>query len=153
MTAIHADEVEQVVNQLITRLIKSTITAVEHTDALVIAVWNMTADVCAETAQVCRDGGDTHRHTFHRRVAPGLVVAGEDAHVAAADQLLVIQMNQRTGRRDKLRMEHHLHRIIRAVEQMAMAEMFKHRIGCIVDQIVRDNRRGLSGAPGVHGAF
>src|SRR6185437_592551 len=109
--------------------------------------------ISAEAAQIGRHRRQAQRDAFHRRVAPRLVVAGENAHVAAAHELLVIEADDRAGRADELRMENHLYRIVGGVEKMPMAEVPKHWVTAIVDQIVRHDQRLAMRSPGMKRAL
>ena len=71
----------------------------------------MTAlDEAAEAREVGGDGGDAEGGALGRGVAPGLVVGGEDAHVAAPHKLLVTQAQQRVVGVEEVGVENNLGR-------------------------------------------
>ena len=56
--------------------------------------------------------GYPHDGAFGGGVAPGFVVAGEDAEVTAPDELVVIDAEQRIGRNEKFGVENHFDAIL-----------------------------------------
>ena len=95
--------------------------------------------------------GDAHDGALCGGVAPGLVVAGEDAHVAAPHEVVVVQPEQRVGGGQELGVEDYLHPVRTVVEQLAPGQ------GDIVGGAATESGEagggaGAGGAGGARGA-
>src|SRR5580693_6682725 len=110
-------------------------------------VGDVVLDVGAEAAEIGGHGGEAKGGAFHGGVTPGFVVAGEDAHVAAADELLVVQVQQRAGGSDELGVKDDLYGVVLRVEQIPMTEMLENGVLGVVDEIVSNDRWLWAGAP------
>ena len=86
--------------------------------------------------EVGGDGGHAHDGALGRGVAPGLVVAGEHAQVAAAHKLLVAQTEQRVVRVQEVGMEYDLDPILRTVQEAASLQSLQDRILVIRNHVV-----------------
>ena len=113
--------------------------SVDDVDTVGCGVRDLLLHEAPEARQVCSDAGDAHDGALCRGVAPGLVVTGEDAHVAAADKLLVVQAEQGVGRRQELRVENDFDPVRPVVEQLTPPEGVHHR----VDRVFRLEEHAL----------
>ena len=91
--------------------------------------------------EVGGDGGHAHDGALGRGVAPGLVVAGEHAEVAATHKLLVAQTEQRVVRVQKVGMEYNLDPVLGAVQETASLQSLQDRILFIRNYVVSCDRR------------
>ena len=86
--------------------------------------------------------GDAHDCALGRGVAPRLIVGGEDAHVAAADEVVVVEAEERVGGGEELGVEDHLDPVRPLVEELAPPDAGEHRVLLVVDHIVGGDGRG-----------
>ena len=61
--------------------------------------------------------------------------------MAAADELVVIQADQRAGGGEEVGVEDDLDRIVRGVEQAAMTQMLEDRVVGVIPEVVGDDGR------------
>ena len=101
----------------------------------------MLLDEAAEAGEVGGDAGDTHDGTLGGGVAPGLVVGREHAHVAASDELFVVETNQRIVTVQKVRMEDDFYSVLWIIEHVASLQRLNDWVFVIFNYIVRSNWR------------
>lgn len=82
-----------------------------------------------------------YHSTFGGGVTPRLVVAREHAHMATADELLVIETQDRVVAVKEIGVEDDLHAVAGAVEELDATELVQHWVGAIVEHVVCDYRR------------
>ena len=90
----------------------------------------------SKPGEISGDGGDAHDGALGGGVAPGLVVAGEHAEVAAPHKLLIAQTKQRVVRVQEVRMEDDLDPVLGAVQEAASLKRLDDRILIICNHIM-----------------
>ena len=91
VAALHADEFEEDIGQLVGGLREVLGFAVDHVNAPVLVITHDLHDLFAEAGKVTGAGRNAPDDAFKRGVAPRLIVARENAQMAAADKLPVIE--------------------------------------------------------------
>ncbi|KAH6611194.1 hypothetical protein Trco_001214 [Trichoderma cornu-damae] len=114
---------------------------VHNVDAVVAGVFNQLLHVAPEAGEVGGDARHTHDRAFGWSVAPWLVIRREDAQVAAAHKVIIVQRQHGVGRVQKLRVEDDLDAVRRVVEQLHPANLVQDGIFAVVEHVVSDNRR------------
>ena len=117
--AVEAAELEQLDGEVRGRFVEAAAAAREQVHSPAVVVRIGLGHVAPEARQVARDRRNAQGHALQGRVAPGLVDAGEDAQVAAADELVVLDAPQRVHRIDELRVVDDLDPVVLLVPQVA----------------------------------
>ena len=123
------------------RFLSTLESSVNDVDAVGLWFMHMFFHEASESTEIRRDVRDAHHRALGRCVAPRFVIGREDAQMATTDEFFVIQRDQRTGRAEKLRMEDHFHSIVTRVEQLTPTKSIQDRIGGILADVVRADRR------------
>ena len=71
--------------------------SVDDVNSVRLWVGDLLLHETSEPWQICGDTWDSHDCAFGWSVSPGLVVAGEYAHVTAPNKLLVVQAKEWIG--------------------------------------------------------
>ena len=109
-------------------------------------------EIAAEAGEVGRHGRHTESDGLERCVTPRLVVAREDAEVAAAHEVVVLHAEQRAGGADEVGVVDDFDRIVFVVPKSRGAQLIKYVVLHVVDEVVGDDGRRQAASPGVHGA-
>lgn len=84
--------------------------------------------------------GNTYDCTFGGRIAPRLVITGEDAEMTSTDEFLVIETENGVVGAQKVGMENDLDSVMRVIEELHAANLVQDRVVRIIHHIVRRNR-------------
>lgn len=108
LTTTEPREIEHVLGKLLNTGLETDVTSVDDIDAVAHRVRYVFLHEASEPGQVGGDAWNAHDSALGRRVSPRLVIGRKNAQMAASDEFLVVEAEQRIGRRQKLGMKHHL---------------------------------------------
>lgn len=141
----HTYKAEQNIGELIGGFVEILGTSIYHVDAPVLIIAHDLHDKITETRLIARDGWNSPYYALERRVAPRFIIARENAQMATAHKLAVIQPKQRICRRDEIGVVHDLNPIIFVVHQVSLPDKAGHVI--FLQKVVRNEARQLLGLP------
>lgn len=83
---------------------------------------------------------NTYDSTLGGRIAPRLVITGEDAEMTSTDEFLVIETENGVVGAQKVGMENDLDPVMRVIEELHAANLVQDRVVRVVHHIVRRDR-------------
>lgn len=127
--------------QLLHCVLQADVPTINNVNAVRLRIGDMFVHEAPKTGKVSSNGRNSHDRALRWRITPGFIVRWENAQMAAADKLFVIQAEQRIRRAQKLRMEDDLYAVIDRVEHVAATNSAQHRVIPVVHNIMRRHWR------------